>query len=1135
MGSYRFARFSALLVLLGVSEIAVAGATGSGVLGNTLRDTNAGCGGCHGAQVTALGVDVSGPAAILPGQSGRYTINITNVTIAGARVGFNAALSFDATDQALFAIVMGEPTSVNTMTAQMIHNNARTESGGSASYLFDVVMPAGADLGDTYQLFAVANAGRSADQVGWDHATTQTIKVGPPTPTTLTANQANATTTLIPLTWSGTQGEHFRVLVKAGGFPTSATDAGASLVYEGSNTSANAMGLTAGTQYFFAAYGKAPANAVYSDNAAQTTAATRPVDPATLAATTAGATEVSLSWTGTATQFRVLGKAGSYPANATDGTAKLVYEGAAKNASDTNLLPDTEYFYRVWGKTVGAAVYSVNHAQDTATTAAMPADRYVNAATGDDQTGNNDCSVPASPCRTITQAMTRASGGDAIYVAAGVYDVALGEVFPITFKPGVQLLATGTPQQTIIDGANDPVHRGLFVLSGNLSQATRIEGFTLRNGLENAPFNDVSLGGAIEVVNGPNGLFTIERNIFRGNEARGYTADGEAGETGQFAWGGAVYVFSSRVVIRNNQFIGNIARGGDGLFNPGAPRSDNASGGNGDGGAIYAGGSISIVNNTFHGNLAIGGNGGQGSDGVSFAGPGRSGAVIVTGDPPGPTVANNIFSANAARHGAGDTSFDDSGPGALNASNAGVNSHNLYFGNTTNDAPSTTDDFGAQMLDADPRFHQAPDNLRLRLSSPANASGMVIAGVDTDFDGAARSPTTPSRGAFEASKVAQQIVFGVAPTVSAGSTGMVSATGGASGNPVVFSSATPGTCGVNGSTVSGSSPGTCTINANQAGNTDFDAAPQVQQSFAILPGPSFALTLTFAGSGSGMVTSSPAGLSCTANCSANFASGTPVTLTAQAAAGAAFAGWSGSGCSGTGNCQVTLDQARAVTATFTALTTFAVSISGAQEVPVTAATATGSGTATINPVANTITYDFAVSPLTGALTMAHFHGPAARGASAGPKITTTAMPYVGVATYLESDEAGLLNGLWYVNYHTAMFPGGEVRGQLDNLGGLLSLQAARIGAGSGRVTSSPSGIDCGTQCLSPYTEGAMVVLTATPEPGSMFAGWSGDCSGTADTCQVTLDQVRSATARFEPIPDLPEDIFANGFEAEMGQ
>ena len=129
----------------------------------------------------------------------------------------------------------------------------------------------------------------------------------------------------------------------------------------------------------------------------------------------------------------------------------------------------------------------------------------------------------------------------------------------------------------------------------------------------------------------------------------------------------------------------------------------------------------------------------------------------------------------------------------------------------------------------------------------------------------------------------------------------------------------------------------------------------------------------------------------------------------------------------------------------------------------------------------------------------------------------------------------MLNGLWYVNYHTAMFPGGEVRGQLDNLGGLLSLQAARIGAGSGRVTSSPSGIDCGTQCLSPYTEGAMVVLTATPEPGSMFAGWSGDCSGTADTCQVTLDQVRSATARFEPIPDLPEDIFANGFEAEMGQ
>jgi vibriolysin len=42
-----------------------------------------------------------------------------------------------------------------------------------------------------------------------------------------------------------------------------------------------------------------------------------------------------------------------------------------------------------------------------------------------------------------------------------------------------------------------------------------------------------------------------------------------------------------------------------------------------------------------------------------------------------------------------------------------------------------------------------------------------------------------------------------------------------------------------------------------------------------------------------------------------------------------------------------------------------------------------------------------------------------------------------------------------------------------------------------------------------------VALTATPDPGSLFAGWSGDCSGTG-SCQVTMSQARSVTATFAP-------------------
>jgi CSLREA domain-containing protein len=76
----------------------------------------------------------------------------------------------------------------------------------------------------------------------------------------------------------------------------------------------------------------------------------------------------------------------------------------------------------------------------------------------------------------------------------------------------------------------------------------------------------------------------------------------------------------------------------------------------------------------------------------------------------------------------------------------------------------------------------------------------------------------------------------------------------------------------------------------------------------------FALTVSKAGAGAGTVTSAPAGIDCGSACSASFA-GTVVTLTANAASGSSFGGWSGA-CSGTSTCKVTLTAARAVTATF---------------------------------------------------------------------------------------------------------------------------------------------------------------------------------------------------------------------------
>jgi hypothetical protein len=81
--------------------------------------------------------------------------------------------------------------------------------------------------------------------------------------------------------------------------------------------------------------------------------------------------------------------------------------------------------------------------------------------------------------------------------------------------------------------------------------------------------------------------------------------------------------------------------------------------------------------------------------------------------------------------------------------------------------------------------------------------------------------------------------------------------------------------------------------------------------------PGHALTVAMAGTGSGTVTSSPTGISCTPTCSVPYAVGTQITLSAKPAAGSVFSGWSGDGCSGKGSCTVTLSSDQSVIANFT--------------------------------------------------------------------------------------------------------------------------------------------------------------------------------------------------------------------------
>lgn len=70
--------------------------------------------------------------------------------------------------------------------------------------------------------------------------------------------------------------------------------------------------------------------------------------------------------------------------------------------------------------------------------------------------------------------------------------------------------------------------------------------------------------------------------------------------------------------------------------------------------------------------------------------------------------------------------------------------------------------------------------------------------------------------------------------------------------------------------------------------------------------------------------------------------------------------------------------------------------------------------------------------------------------------------------------------------------------------------------GRGSVRSSPAGIDCGSTCSARFDAGTAVVLTANPEPGQQFNGWSGACSGTQD-CRVTLANDASVAAHFAAV------------------
>lgn len=86
------------------------------------------------------------------------------------------------------------------------------------------------------------------------------------------------------------------------------------------------------------------------------------------------------------------------------------------------------------------------------------------------------------------------------------------------------------------------------------------------------------------------------------------------------------------------------------------------------------------------------------------------------------------------------------------------------------------------------------------------------------------------------------------------------------------------------------------------------------------------------------------------------------------------------------------------------------------------------------------------------------------------------------------------------------------------------LTVSLFGNGRGSVSSTPAGISCGTTCSRRFGSGASVTLRATPASGYQFAGWTGACSGSSNTCTLAMNQARTVFATFR----IPIRILSNG-------
>ncbi len=266
------------------------------------------------------------------------------------------------------------------------------------------------------------------------------------------------------------------------------------------------------------------------------------------------------------------------------------------------------------------------------------------------------------------------------------------------------------------------------------------------------------------------------------------------------------------------------------------------------------------------------------------------------------------------------------------------------------------------------------------------------------------------------------------------------------------------------------------------------------------------LTVQPVGSGTGIVTDSLGGINCGSDCTELYNIGTEVVLSASPDSGSEFEGWSGGGCSGTGECILIMEEDITVNASFNIIET--------PEIRVLPAAV-----------------EFGEVGITDSLEVKLRAGNAGRGILEITELSTPSSPFTiqsedctgklmvfsefcTITITFSPLDTGAFNDTIVITSNDPVNPAISVT--LSGTGGVLQHTLTVQKSGSGIVFDSLGGINCGEDCTEKYDEGSEITLSAVPDSGYRFAGWSGGgCSGTG-SCVVILNQDTTVSASFSP-------------------